>query len=287
MRKFFRAVWRIITAPFRAIARFFKRLFKPVANFFREEPEDTPLADVLETSFTNPNEILGHLNALRKHLFRAVAAFLVTSIVSFIFVTDIMAWLTIPVGGIEALQAIDVTEPISVVMRVALLTGFTVALPYIVLEFLLFAAPGISRRARIIGLLSIPLVFAFFIGGMLFAYYFMLDAALPVLLNFMGIQTIPRPSSYIKFVTGLMFWMGVSFEFPLISYVLAAMRILKPAALRNNWRIAVVAIAILAAMITPTVDPINMGIVMLPLIALYILGMMMSSLAWRRKDQPE
>ena len=92
IRKFFRTVWRVITAPFRAIGRFFKRVFQPVADFFREEPEDTPLADVLETSFSNPGAILSHLVALRKHLFRAVAAFLITSIVSFIFVTDLVTW---------------------------------------------------------------------------------------------------------------------------------------------------------------------------------------------------
>jgi sec-independent protein translocase protein TatC len=88
-------------------------------------------------------------------------------------------------------------------------------------------------------------------------------------------------------VTGLMFWIGVSFEFPLVAYVLSAMRVLKPEALRDNWRIAVIAIAVLAAMITPTVDPINMGIVMIPLIVLYFLGILMAYLArgGRREEE--
>ena len=152
---------------------------------------------------------------------------------------------------------------------------------------MLFAAPGLGRRARVIGIFSIPLVFLFFVGGMAFAFYVMLEPALDVMLNFMGIQTLPRPSSYIRFVTGLMFWIGVAFEFPLLAYVLSAMRVLKPEALRDNWRIAWIAIAVLAAMITPTVDPINMGIVMVPLLVLYYLGILMAYIArgGRRREE--
>lgn len=294
MRKVFRAIWMVLTAPFRAIwwvfrsiGRFFKRLFQPIINFFAEEPEDSPLSDVLETSFSDPSSILFHLNELRKHIFRALVGFMITTVLAFLFINQILDWISEPIGGIQELQAIEITEPVGVVMRVALLTGFAAALPYIAFEVMLFAAPGLSRRARVIGILAIPLIFVFFVGGMAFAYYFMLDAALPVLLNFMGIPTLPRPSSYIRFVTGLMFWIGVSFEFPLIAYVLAAMRVLKPENLRDNWRIAVIVIAILSAMITPTVDPINMGIVMVPLIVLYGLGIVMSYVAWggRRREK--
>lgn len=288
MKKVFSFLWKVITAPFRfviwlfrTVFGFFKKIVLGIKNFFAEEPEDTPISDVLQTGFENPSSILYHLNELRKHIFRAVIGFVVATVLAFIFIGNILDWITVPIGGIDQMQAIEVTEPVAVIMRVALLTGFALSLPYIAFELMLFAAPGLSRRARVIGILSIPLVFLFFVGGMAFAYYFMLDAALPVLLNFMGIPTLPRPSSYIRFVTGLMFWIGVSFEFPLIAYVLSAMRILKPEVLRDNWRIAVIVIAVLAAMITPTVDPINMGIVMVPLIVLYTMGIGMSAIAWR------
>lgn len=294
MRKVFGFIWKVITAPFCFIAWIFrsiwngiKKIFSPVVRFFSDEPEDTPLSDVLETSFSNPSAILFHLNELRKHVFRALIGFILTTVVAFVFVQDILDFISIPIGGIEELQAIEITEPVAVVMRVALLTGFAAALPYISMELVLFAAPGLSRRGRVIGIMAIPMVFIFFIGGMAFAYFFMLDAALPVLLNFMGIPTLPRPDSYIRFVTGLMFWIGISFEFPLIAYVLSAMRILKPDVLRDNWRIAVIAISVLAAMITPTVDPINMGIVMIPLITLYGLGIVMAYVAWGGKRREE
>jgi sec-independent protein translocase protein TatC len=294
MRKVLSSIWKVLTAPFRLIAwvfrtifGFFQRLFRRTKNFFTEEPEDTPISEVLQTGFDSPNSIFYHLNELRKHLFRAVIGFAIATVIAFIFVTPIMDWISAPVGGIRELQAIEVTESIGVVMRVALLSGFTVSLPYIVFELMMFAAPGLSPRARVIGIFSIPLVILFFVGGMLFSYYFLLDPALDVLLNFMGIPTLPRPSSYIRFVTTLMFWIGVSFEFPLVAYVLAAMGILKPNVLRDNWRIAVILIAILAAMITPTVDPINMAIVMVPLLLLYGVGVILASLAWRGRRRQE
>ncbi|HKJ26710.1 MAG TPA: twin-arginine translocase subunit TatC [Anaerolineales bacterium] len=296
MRNVFTFIWRVLTAPFRFVAWIFRsignvfaRIFRPVAEFFSEEPEDTPIGDVLQTGFENPTSILYHLNVLRKHIFRAVIGFVIATVFAFIFVEDLLDWITVPVGGIDQLQAIEVTEPIAVVMRIALLTGFTGALPYIAFELVMFAAPGLSRRARVIGIFSIPLVVGFFVGGALFSYYIMLGPALDVLLEFMGISTLVRPASYIKFVTNLMFWIGASFEFPLVAYVLAAMRILKPEVLRDNWRIAIIVISVLAAMITPTVDPINMGIVMVPLITLYFMGVGMAFIAvgGRRKREAE
>ena len=103
MRKVFSFIWKVLTAPFRFIAwifksiwGFIKKIFSPVVNFFSEEPEDTPLADVLETSFENPNAILYHLNELRKHVFRAVLGFVITTVVAFVFIQDILDWISSP-----------------------------------------------------------------------------------------------------------------------------------------------------------------------------------------------
>jgi len=294
MRNFFKKLWRIVTSPFRLIfwifkqiGKFFKNTYLNIKKFFTEEPDDSPLGDVVQSVVEDPSGILYHLNELRKHIFRIIIAVLLCSAISFIFVNEIMDWIASPIGGISELQAIEVTEPIGIVMRTTFMTGFTVSLPYIVFELLLFAAPGISRKSRIIGLLSIPFVTAFFVGGLIFAYYLVVPVAMPVLLNFMDIPTLPTPSSYMKFVTGLMFWIGVCFEFPLLAYLLAAMRILKVEVLVKNWRVAVVVMSLAAAMITPTVDPINMAIVLIPLIILYGLGIVMALLAGGGKKQKE
>jgi sec-independent protein translocase protein TatC len=294
MRKTFSGLWRVLTAPFRFAARlissingWFKHLSDEIHFLLTEEPEDEPLPDTFVKTMENPMGLMEHISALRKHLLRAVMFMGVTTLFSFIFTAKLIDILAEPIGGIKGLQAIDVTESVGTFMRVALLCGFALALPYIAFELWLFAAPGLSRRSRMVGLFAIPLVVLFFLTGVAFAYFGMLPTALPFLLNFMGITTIPRPSTYIGFVTSLMFWIGVSFEFPLVIYVLASMNIIQAKTLVRQWRLAIVIIAVMAAAITPTVDPINMSLVMGPLILLFLLSIGLAFLAQRGRPIEE
>ncbi len=285
MRRILANIRRLLTAPFRFVGALIGRVFAGPRRFFTEEPEDTPLGETVQKALAHPGDVLAHLAALRGHLLRATLALIIVSIIMFQFAGQLLGWLAGPIGGLEGLQAIDVTEPIGVVMRVTLLSAFAITLPYIAFELLMFVAPGLSRRARLIGLLAIPLVFVLFVAGMLFTYYYLLPPAVSFLLNFMEIPTAVRPSSYIGFATGLMFWVGLAFEFPLLSYVLAAMGLLPARWLAQNWRVAMVALAVLAAAITPTVDPINMMLVWLPLVALYFLSVGTASLAQRQRAE--
>jgi sec-independent protein translocase protein TatC len=200
--------------------------------------------------------------------------------ISFLFTQKIIEFLAIPVGGLGQLKAIEVTESISVFMKVALFSGIALAIPYIAFELWLFAAPGLRPRERKMGLAGIPLAGLFFLGGAAFTFFLMLPAALPFLNNFLGIKTELRPQSYFSFVTGLMFWLGVSFEFPLVIYVLSAIGLIKPQILAQQWRLAIVIIAIVAAAVTPTIDPINQGLVMAPMILLYFISIGLSYIAY-------
>ncbi|MBM3144989.1 MAG: twin-arginine translocase subunit TatC [Chloroflexi bacterium] len=296
MRNFFRILWRVISAPFRLILWIFGRIFTWISNvsqdvkkLFTAEPEDKPITDTIAAALNEPKEFWGalveHLDALRKHLFRALIVIILTTSASAFFIRDLLEWISEPVGGVNSLQAIEVTEPLGVVMRVALLSGFALALPYLTFELYLFIAPGLKARARVLGLITIPIAFLFFVGGMAFAYFVMMPAALPFLLNFMGIPTAVRPSSYIKFVTGLMFWIGIAFEFPLVIFAMAGMGIVRAKDLARQWRIAVVIIAVLAAAITPTIDPVNMGLVMGPMILLYFLSIGLAFIAQGRRER--
>jgi sec-independent protein translocase protein TatC len=282
MRKIIRRLWRIITFPFRIlrkVAVFPIRAFKRAYIFLTEEPEDQPLTEAFAATIKQPSALLEHVDALRKHLTRMVIALVIGIAICATFTTKIIDILSRPIGGINTLQAIDVTESVGVFMRVALVAGFAMSLPYIAFELWLFAAPGLHARARQMGLLGIPLTLIFFIGGILFSYYLLLPTALPFLLTFMGIHTVPRVSSYVDFVTGLLFWIGIAFEFPLVIYVLSLMGIVKPKMLAKQWRYAIVIIAIIAAAVTPTVDPVNMSLVMAPMILLYFLSIGLSQIA--------
>jgi sec-independent protein translocase protein TatC len=282
MRIILRTFWRIITFPFRMlwkVAKFPIKGFRRAQTFMKEEPDDQPLADVFAATVKQPSSLLEHVDALRKHLTRMVIGLVIGTAIGATFTTQIIGFLSQPIGGINTLQAIDVTESVGVFMRVALIAGFAITLPYLAFELWLFAAPGLHVRARKMGLLGIPLTLVFFIGGVLFSYYLLLPTALPFLLSFMGIHTVPRESSYVDFVTGLLFWIGIAFEFPLVIYVLSLMGLVKPKMLAKNWRYAIVIIAIIAAAVTPTVDPVNMSLVMAPMILLFFLSIGLSQMA--------
>lgn len=279
MRLLLRAIWNLILLPF----RWLRTMFAEIRAFLSEEPEDTPLGDSLEKAVHNPQSLLVHLNALRRHLFRAAIVMGLVTVVAFAYASRIIDLLAYPVGGIEKLVAIDPTEPIGTFMRVSLLTAFAVSLPYLILEIWLFVGPGLSRSSRIFGLYAIPIAVIFFLGGMAFAFFVLLPQAIPFLVNFGGITSQIRPSSYIRFVTSIMFWIGISFQFPLIIYVLARVGLIRAKALSEQWRIAVILIAFLSAMITPTVDPINMALVMGPMIVLYFFGVLLAKIAERTR----
>jgi sec-independent protein translocase protein TatC len=291
MRRSLSSIWSIITFPFRALWWLVNLPFmlgKRINKFLNEEPEESQLPDIFSTSIQKPSLFLEHLDVLRKHLLRILVILVLCVGILFIFTTDIVDFLATPIGGLDELVAIDVTESVGVFMRVALLGAAVLASPYIAFELWLFAAPGLLPRARKLGLLGIPFVLLFFLAGLFFTFKYLLPSALPFLLNFMGVEALPRISSYIKFVTGIMFWIGLAFEFPLVIFVLTMMGILQPRSVVKQWRIAIVIIAIAAAAITPTPDPINMSIVMIPLILLYIISIGFSYLAaFGRKQRKE
>ena len=303
MDKIRRAILWVLLAPFRLIwwlIRLFFRLlgwlFSPVISrfknnkiykFLNDVPDDRPALDAIVDALQSPEEIFSQLDDVRKHLLRSLLALILTVGLSFFFTNTLVDLLAVPVGGLQNLQAIEVTESISVFMKVALIAGIALATPYIAFEAWLFFAPGIMPRSKQLGLLSIPLALVFFIGGMAFAYYAMLPTALPFLVNFLNIKTMLRPSSYFDFVTSLMFWVGVSFEFPLVIFGISAMGFIKPKMLLKQWRFAVVLISIAAAVITPTVDPVNMALVMAPMVALYFVSIFFSWVAEISSVTPE
>ena len=225
--------------------------------------------------------IWDHLNELRRRLFTAVIAMVVTTAISFLASNYFIQVLTEPVGGLKNLQAITVTENVGVFMRVALLGGVILGMPVIVYELLLFILPGLTSKEKKWIYIAVPFASLLFLTGVLFSFYIMLPRAIPFLLGFLNVKTTPRISDYIDFVTNLMFWIGISFETPLIIFVLAKFKVVSASQLIKGWRFAVVIIAVIAAVVTPTVDPINMSLLMIPLMALYGLSIILAALARR------
>src|SRR5262249_6260003 len=114
-----------------------------------------------------------------------------------------------------------------------------------------------------------------------FAYLLMLPFAIQFLLTFGSdiAQPLPAIGEYINFVTSILFWAGLTFETPLVIFFLAKIRLVNVKRLQSFRRFAIVGAFILAAVITPTPDPINQSIVALPIIVLYELGIILARFA--------
>lgn len=225
--------------------------------------------------------LLDHLNELRQRVFKAFLAVVIATGLSFVFAGQIIEYLTTPLGGAEALVSIEITENVAVFMKVSLLSGFILGMPVIVYQIMRFTLPGLNRREKTWLLLGVPVATLLFVSGVLFTWFIMLPAAIPFLTTFLGITTQVRPENYFDFITRLMFWIGVCFEMPLVVMFLAKLKMVTAKQLLLGWRYAIVGMALIAAIVTPTVDPINMGLVMLPLLGLYAISVILAAFAGR------
>lgn len=245
--------------------------------------------DTIESPDNQQEEmsVWDHVGELRTRLLKGMGAMLVTTVVSLFFLGNtFLELLARPIGGLQKLVAIEVTESVGVYMRVGLLAGFILSLPILVYQILAFVVPGLYDNEKRWVFLAIPIATLLFLLGAGFSYFVMLPAAIPFLLGFLPVNALPRVSTYVDFVTNLIFWIGVAFEAPLVVYMLAKFNVVTPRMLLKQWRFAIVIIAVLAAVITPTVDPVNMGLLMAPLFGIYLLSIVFAWLA-RPKSKEE
>lgn len=227
-----------------------------------------------------------HLDELRKRLLYSLIGLFIGVMINIVFASTLLELIAKPVGGFENLLSIQVTENFSVYFRVTLLGGFIIALPFILVQLYLFFSPGLMKNERRWLLRAVPAATILFGVGVVFAYFVMLPAALPFLIEFQGPQVLPKWNDYVNFVTSLVFWIGLTFETPLLMFILAKLGIIDAKTLAKQWRFALIFIAVIAAVATPTPDPINMAILMVPLLTLYLLGILLAALA-RPKENKE
>jgi sec-independent protein translocase protein TatC len=294
MKKIFKALWRVISFPFLLIFNMLSFPFRWMGRtikFLNTDVDDRPILDTF-TSLASEEQARAsfwdHVETLRMHLLRMLIGLAIGVGISFYFAVPLMDYMAQPVGGLPKLQAIQVTEEIGVFMRVALMSGIAIMLPYIAFEIWLFAAPGLTAREKKNTLFGIPIATVLFLSGMAFTFYVLLPSALPFLGGFTEISQNWTAGEYFGFVTGLMIWIGIFFEFPLVIYILTSIGLVQPPLLLKQWRLAIVVISIIAAAVTPTVDPVNMALVMLPMSLLYFISIGLSYVAYagRRKRMP-
>jgi sec-independent protein translocase protein TatC len=225
--------------------------------------------------------LLGHLQEIRRRLFYSVIALIITIAISFYFSRDIFDFLVSRSPPEVPIIVITPTEMIGIWFNVCLYGALVLAMPFFIFQLVLFIRPALTRKERVYLYALIPAVFLFFLGGAAFAWFVFLPNALDFLLHFMDdmVTYQIKIGSLIMFEVQIIFWMGVVFELPVVTFFLAKIGILNYRWLAKQWKWAFIGAFVLGAVITPTPDPINCTIVSLPIYLLYLLSILTAWIA--------
>jgi sec-independent protein translocase protein TatC len=228
--------------------------------------------------------LMEHLRELRDRLIKAALILALATGLSFLFVEQEIAVLK-SLAGEHVLIALKPTEVFVSYLKVAFYTGIAMAMPLLVYQLFRFLAPGLTKAERSWILLSLPAVSIFFVMGVVFCYFIVLPSALDFLLNFgsNNVEVQPTISEFLSFVTRFLLAVGIAFETPVIIFILSKLGIATPKRLSRFRRWAYVLAFVIAAIITPTPDPVNQTIVAVPIIILYEIGLIFARLGTRRK----
>lgn len=246
-----------------------------------------------EAEFTEEQmTLLGHLNELRIRLTWAGGSVFLTTILCFAFAEPLLNFLLTPYSNVFAegtaeLQTLRPTEGIETFFKVSLMAGAILAMPVILYQLWLFISPGLTDQEKRYVYIFLPSALVLFLLGISFAWFVLAPAAIFFLANFLPdiFKTDWTGQEYIGFITRMVFWLGVSFEMPVIVYFIARVGLVTAAALREQWRIAIVAVAIIAAVITPSIDPVTMLLTMAPLLVLYLLSITLARVGQRQFER--
>ena len=234
-----------------------------------------------------------HLGELRRRVIVSAIAIVLGTVVAFVFYKEITELLLRPAGDLTAgsdgearLVFVELTEMVAVTFKISLVSGLVLAFPVVLHQIITFVAPGLTTRERRYLFTFLPGAMLAFMAGVAFGYFVLMPPAIKFLLSWGSDLAAPmiRIGNYVNLMVMLLFWMGVVFETPVVMFLLAKLGIVSSrgfARWRRHW---VVAAFVLAALITPTIDPLNQIIVAVPLIVLYEVGIWLAKLAARGRE---
>src|SRR6202050_4128435 len=229
--------------------------------------------------------LLAHLEELRKRIIFSVLGVLVGFISCWSFADRIFALMQQPIIGAlrhhgigGGLVYLNPTEPFNLYLEVALVGGLFVASPFVFYQLWLFIAPGLYRKERRYVMPFLLSTVGLFIAGGLFGYKMVYPASLDFLIGY-GQRFHPMITigEYTKLFVTIIVGLGLIFEMPVLVFFLALMRVITARWMLRNLRYSILAIFVVAAIITPTADILNMCLFAAPMMALYALSI---GVAW-------
>lgn len=230
----------------------------------------------------NSLSLIEHLDELRRRMVQCLLPFFAAVLFSGFFVKKIISFLQFPAkGAIGKLSFFTPQEVALVYLKVAILTGLVISLPFILYHIWKFISPALEDRHKrhAIGFIFFTWL-SFFIGAG-FCFFCLLPVSLKFLIGLAGDELVPviSISKYISFVLVLTLGCGLVFEMPVLTWILTKLRILNAGILRKKRKYAAVIILIVAAIITPTTDPFNMFLLAVPMYMLYEISIWISRCA--------
>ncbi|HKD04029.1 MAG TPA: twin-arginine translocase subunit TatC [Terriglobales bacterium] len=228
---------------------------------------------------------LDHLEELRRRLIYSILAVVVGFFVCWGYAENIFGFMQKPImealrrnGMAEKLVYLNPTEPFNLYLKIGFMAGLFVASPVVLYQLWLFISPGLYRNEKKYVLPFMVSTVSLFLAGGLFGYKMVYPAALDFLIGY-GKQFQPMITigEYTDLFLTIIIGLGVIFEMPILVFFLAMMGIVTAGWMWRNVRYSILVIFILAAILTPTTDILNMCLFAAPMVVLYVLSI---GVAW-------
>jgi sec-independent protein translocase protein TatC len=224
--------------------------------------------------------LMEHLDELRRRIVRSAIYLAAGFLAAWAFHDRFVTFIQAPLNHIgKSLVFTHPMDPLNLDLQVSLVGGAILASPFILYQVWMFIAPGLYQKERRFVIPFMAATVGLFLTGAAFGYYYVLPGALKILIvdfghNFTSMVTIEEYSSFfLSIILGL----GISFEMPILIFFLALFGIVSPRFLWKNIRYAILAVFLVAAIITPSPDPWTMCIYAVPMLILYLIGI---GVAW-------
>jgi sec-independent protein translocase protein TatC len=229
--------------------------------------------------------LLAHLEELRKRIIFSLLGVVVGFLVCWRFADRIFAFVQQPLiqalrqhGFSGGLVYLNPTEPFNLYLEVGLVAGLFVASPFVFYQVWLFIAPGLYRNEQRYVLPFLVSTVGLFLAGGFFGYKMVYPASLEFLIGYgQRFQPMITIGEYTKLFLTVVVGLGLIFEMPVLVFFLALMQIITARWMWRNARYAVLAIFVVAAIVTPTADIMNMCLFAAPMIGLYAISI---GIAW-------
>ncbi len=260
-----------------------------------------PVPDLTPTpQSTTPDEepagamtFFEHLTELRKRIINSLISIGIGAGIGWFVAPYFVNWITKPMlkalGDAHLDQKLVYTHPagyLNLLITLSVYLGLVIASPWILYQVWLFVAPALYKHERkaITGFLFSTVLL--FLSGIAFGYFISMPYVLHFLISFQG-PVVPLISinEYFDLILLILLGLGLVFELPVLIFILSLFGIVTPKFLMDNFRYAILVIAILAAILTPTPDAMTMLVFMAVLVGLYFLGVGVSWLVVRRREK--